>query len=48
MARVETRLGKRAGGFALRREGPTDAEVLTVAAQVRDVRLRLGLEPGPV
>ncbi len=43
MARVESRLGRRAGGLSLRREGPTDAEVLTVAAQVRDVRLRLGL-----
>jgi hypothetical protein len=48
MGRVETRLGKRPGGFPLRRDGPTDAEVLAVAAQVRDVRLRLGLEPNAV
>jgi hypothetical protein len=45
MGRVETRLGKRPGAFPLRREGPTDAEVFALAAQVRDVRLRLGLEP---
>jgi hypothetical protein len=48
MARAETRLGIRPSGLALRREGPTDADVLTLAAQVRDVRRRLGLEPGPV
>jgi hypothetical protein len=48
MARVETRLGRRPGGLSLRRDGPTDAEVLAVAGQVRDVRLRLGLEPSPV
>jgi hypothetical protein len=47
MARTETRLARRPVGFALRRDGPTDADVLTVAAQVRDMRLRLGLA-GPV
>ena len=53
MARVETRLGCRGGAFArqpaLGRERPSDAEVLTVAAEVRDLRRRLGLEsPGVI
>jgi len=45
MARVEVELGRRARG-PLGRDRPTDAEVLAMAAQVRDVRRRLGLEAG--
>jgi hypothetical protein len=55
MARVEGRLGGPrvparfgglggAGGPAPRRDRPSDAEVLAMAAEVRDIRRRLGLE----
>ncbi len=44
MARVEPKIGRGAGGPALLRDRPTDAEALAVAADVRDVRHRLGLE----
>jgi hypothetical protein len=47
MARVERRLGARAGFTrqpALRRDGPSDRDVLAMAAEVRELRARIGLE----
>ena len=46
MARVETKLAARAGGPALLRDRPSDAEVLAMATALRDMRRRLGLAPG--
>jgi hypothetical protein len=46
MARIETRLARRAGGPAFLRESPSDAEVIRVAAHVRELRQRLRLAPG--
>lgn len=45
MARIETRLARRAGGPAFLRESPSDAEVIRVAAHVRELRQRLRLAP---
>jgi hypothetical protein len=41
LARVEAGLTRRAGGPGLRRDRPSDADVLTMAAEVRDVRAQL-------
>jgi hypothetical protein len=45
MARAESKLGGRAGGPSLLRDRPSDADVLAVATELRDVRQRLGLRP---
>ena len=41
LARVEAGLTRRAGGPGLRRDRPSDADVLTMAAELRDVRAQL-------